>query len=128
MFLAIIILVLIFIDRYRGLTETIVLVLAITIYLFFVPKYKTPPFCTTFISSPVVANLIKSGLADKAALEFLDAAALPIILVISNALSGLLATFFPKLTVALPKFLKKSFNPSASIVHFLTLPTYFSYT
>ena len=47
---------------------------------------------------------------------FLDAAALPILLAISNALTGLLATFFPKLTVALPTLLKKPFNPSASIV------------
>ena len=39
---------------------------------------------------------------DSATLEFLDAAALPILLAISNALTGLLATFFPKLTVALP--------------------------
>ena len=42
-------------------------------------------------------------MADEAALGFLDAAALPILLAISNALTGLLATFFPKLTVALPK-------------------------
>ena len=55
-------------------------------------------------------------MADKAALGFLDAAALPILLAFYNALTGLLATFFPKLTVALPTLLKKSFNPSASIV------------
>ena len=55
-------------------------------------------------------------MADKAALGFLDAAAVPILLAISNALIGLLATFFQKLTVALPTLLKKSFNPSASIV------------
>ena len=81
-----------------------------------VAKYNPLPFCTTFIPSPVVANLIKSGVADKAALGFLLAAALPILLAISNTLTGLLATFFPKLTVALPTLLKKSFNSSASIV------------
>ena len=59
-------------------------------------------------------------MADKAALGFLDAAALPILLAISNALTGLLATFFQKLTVAPPTLLKKSFNPSASIVASLT--------
>ena len=63
-------------------------------YLFFVPKYKPLPFCTTFIPSPVVANLNKSGVADKAALGFLDAAAVPILLAISKAIIGLLATFF----------------------------------
>ena len=78
--------------------------------------YNPLPFCTTFIPSPVVANLFKSGVAARAALGILDAAALPILLAISNALTGLLATFFPTLTVALPTFLKKSFNPSASIV------------
>ena len=78
--------------------------------------YKPLPFCTTSIPSPVVAILIKSGVADKAALGFLDAAALPILLAFSNALTGLLATFFPKLTVALPTLLKKSFNHSASTV------------
>ena len=55
-------------------------------------------------------------MADKAAPGFLDAAALPILLAISNALTGLLTTFFPKLTAALPTLLKKSFYPSASIV------------
>ena len=60
-------------------------------------------------------------MADKAALGFLDAAALPILLAISNALTGLLATFYPKLTVALPTLLKKSFNPSASIFASLTV-------
>ena len=55
-------------------------------------------------------------MADKAALGFLDAAARPILLAISNAHTGLLATFFPKLTVALPTLLNISFNPSASIV------------
>ena len=55
-------------------------------------------------------------MADKADLRFLDAAALPILLALSNALTGLLATSYPKLTVALPTLLKKSFNPSASIV------------
>ena len=55
-------------------------------------------------------------MADKAALGFLDAAALPILLAISYALTGLLATFFPKLTEALPTLLKKSLSPSASIV------------
>ena len=55
-------------------------------------------------------------MADKAALGFLDAAALPILLASSNALTGLLATYFLKLTVALPTLLKKFFNPSASIV------------
>ena len=55
-------------------------------------------------------------MVDKAALRFLDAAALPILLAISNALNGLLATFFQKLTVALPTLLERSFNPSASIV------------
>ena len=80
------------------------------------PKYNPLLFCTTFIPSPVVANLIKSGVADKAALGFLDAAALPILLAISNALTGLLATFFQKITEALPTLLKNSFKPSASIV------------
>ena len=60
-------------------------------------------------------------MADKAALWFLDAAALPILLAISNALTALLATFFPKLTVALATLLKKSFNHSASIVASLTV-------
>ena len=55
-------------------------------------------------------------MADKVALGFLFAAAPPISLAISDALIGLLATFFPKLTVALPTFLKKSFYTSASIV------------
>ena len=64
----------------------------------------------------MVANLIKSGVADRASLKFLLAAALPILLAISNALTGSLATFFPNLIVALPTLLKKSFNPSASIV------------
>ena len=73
------------------------------------PKYNPLPFCTNFIPSPVVANLIKSGVADKAALGFLDAAALPMLLAISNALTGLLATFFPKLTVALPTLFKEIF-------------------
>ena len=59
-------------------------------------------------------------MVDKAALGFLLAAALPISPAVSNAFTGLLATFFPKLTVALPTLLKKSFNPSASIVASLT--------
>ena len=58
MFLVIIILEIIFVDRYRVLTETIVLVLAITKLSYFVPKYKPLPFCTTCITSPVVANFI----------------------------------------------------------------------
>ena len=49
-------------------------------------------------------------MADEAALGFLDAAALPFLLAISNALTGLLATFFPKLTVALPKLFLKNFQ------------------
>ena len=57
--------------------------------------YKPLLFCTTSIPSPVVAILIKSGVADKAVLGFLLAAALPILLAISNALTGLLATFLP---------------------------------
>ena len=85
-------------------------------YVFPVPKYNPLPFCTTLIPSPVIANLIKSGVADKSALKFLLAAALSILLAVSNALTGLLATFFPKLTVALPTLLRKSFNLSASIV------------
>ena len=60
-------------------------------------------------------------MADKAALGFLLAAALPILRAISHALTGLLATFFANLTVALPTLLKKSFNPSASIVASLTV-------
>ena len=142
MFLVIIILVLIFIREAitpirepaskiglrpcftNGKIKAIVLVLtsalAITKF-FFKPKYKPLPFCTTFISSSVFANYIKSGVADKAALGFLDAAALLILLAISNALTGLLATFFPKLTVALPILLKKPFNPSAPIVASLTV-------
>ena len=63
-------------------------------FLFSVPKCNPLPFCTTFIPSPVVANLNKSGVANKAALGFLLAGALPILLAISNALSGLIATFF----------------------------------
>ena len=55
-------------------------------------------------------------MTDKAALGFLLAAALPILLASSNALTGLLATFFQKFTVALPTLLMKSSNPSASIV------------
>ena len=66
--------------------------------------------------SPVVANLIKSGVVARTALGFLLEAALPLLLVISNALTGFLATSFPKLTVSQPTLLKKSFNPSASIV------------
>ena len=85
-------------------------------YLFFVPKYNPLPLCTTFIPSPVFAYLIKSVVDDKAAQGFVLASALPILLAISNALIGLLATFFPMLTVALPTPLKESFNPSASIV------------
>ena len=68
-----------------------------------------------------VANLIKSWVADKAALGFLLAAALPILLSLSNALAGLLATFFPKLTIVLPTIYKNQFNPSASIVASLTV-------
>ena len=48
--------------------------------------YNPLPFCTTFIPSPGAANLIKSGVAARAALGFLLAAALPILLAISNAL------------------------------------------
>ena len=48
-----------------------------------------------FIPLSVVVSLIKLDVADKAALEFLLAAALPILLAVSNALTGLLATFFP---------------------------------
>ena len=73
----------------------IIIIIIIKELFFFVPKYNPLPFCTTFIPSPVVANLIKSGVAARAALGFLDAAALPILLAISNALTGLLATFFP---------------------------------
>ena len=43
----------------------------IKLSLFFVPKYNPLPFCTTLIPSPVVAKLIKSGVAARAALEFL---------------------------------------------------------
>ena len=77
--------------------------------LFFVPKHNPLSIFTTLIPSPVVANLIKSGVADKAAPGFLLAAA-----------AGLLATFLPKLTVTLSTLLEKSFNPSASIVASLT--------
>ena len=55
-------------------------------------------------------------MADKA-LGFLLVAALPILLAISNALSGLLTTFFPKSTIALTTLLKRSFNTSASLLH-----------
>ena len=72
--------------------------------------YNPLLFYTTFIPSPVVANLIKSGVAARAALGFLDAAALPILLAISNALTGLLATFFPKLTVAFTNTFKEIFK------------------
>ena len=68
-----------------------------------------------------MANLNKSGVAVKAALRFLVAAALPILLAISNALTGLLAIFFPKLIVGLPTLLKNSFNHSASIVASMTV-------
>ena len=65
MFLVIIILGLIFIGKIKSIIETVVLVLtlalAITKLSFLVPKYKPLPFCTTFIPSPVFANLIKSG-------------------------------------------------------------------
>ena len=71
--------------------------------------------------SPVIANLNNLNVADKAALGILIAAALSILLAISNAFTGLLATFFPKLSFALPTLLKKSFNPSASIVASLTV-------
>ena len=67
------------------------------------------------------ANLINSGVADKAALWFLFAAALPILLAISNALTGLLASCFPKSTVTLPILLEKSVKTSASIVASLTV-------
>ena len=60
-------------------------------------------------------------MADKATLGFLDAAALPILLAISNALTGLLVTFFPKFNVPLITLLKKSFNHCASIVASLTV-------
>ena len=66
--------------------------------------YNPLLFCTTLIPSPIVANLIKSSVAARAALGFLIAAALPFFLAISKALTQLLATFFPKLTVALPTF------------------------
>ena len=79
--------------------------------------------------SPVVANLIKSGVADKAALGFLDAAALPLLLAISNALTGLLATFFPKLTVALPTLFQRNLSiPLLLLLHQIHSLTYFSYT
>ena len=90
-------------------------------YLFFVPECSPPHFGTTFIHSQLVANLNKSGVADKAAFGFLLADALPILLANSNALTVLLATFFPKLTVALPTLLNKSFHPSPSIVASLTV-------
>ena len=72
-------------------------------------------FGTTLIPSLLNANLIKSGLAAKAARVFLVLAAVPILLAISNALAAFLATFFPNLTVALPTLLRKSFKPSSSI-------------
>ena len=116
MLLVIIILVLIFIRELAsqiGKIKVIVLALALALtnYLFFVTKYKLLLFCATCIQSPVVANLNNSGVAEKAALGFLNAAALPILLAIFKALTGLLASFFPKLTVALQTLLKKSFNP-----------------
>ena len=74
-----------------------------------------------FIPSPVVAIFMKSGVVDRAALEFLVAAAFPISLAISSALTGFLANFFPKLTVALPTLLKKPFSHPASIVASLTV-------
>ena len=49
-------------------------------YLFLVPQHNPLLFCTTLISSPLVVNLIKSCVAVKAALVFLVAAALPILL------------------------------------------------
>ena len=50
----------------------------------FVPKYKSPPFCTTFIASPVA---ISSSLvvAARNALEFLIVAALSTLIAISNS-------------------------------------------
>ena len=58
------------------------------------------------MQSPVFSNLIKLGVADKAALGFLLAAAFSILRAISKAVSGLLAFFYPKLTVALPTLLR----------------------
>ena len=66
----------------------------ITNHLLFVPKYNHLPFCITLIPSPVVANLIKSGVADKAALGFLLAVAFPILLAVSNALTELLGSYW----------------------------------
>ena len=63
--------------------------------MFFVPKYKPLHFCNTFILSLVVVNLISSGVAARAALGFLVAFALPILLAFPKALTGLLPTFFP---------------------------------
>ena len=60
-------------------------------------------------------------MVDKAALGFLLAADLTILPAISNALTVLLATFIPTLTVFLSTLLKKSFNPSAYFVASLTL-------
>ena len=105
----------------------IVIVMSILLYCYFnsyILKYLSFYLnLSLYVSvlSSVIAILIKSGVADKAAIGFLLAAALPILLAISNALSGLLATFFPKLTAAVPKPLKESFKPSASIVASLTV-------
>ena len=79
--------------------------------------YNPHRFCNTFIPSPIVANLFKSGVVDKAALGFLLTAALHNLLAIFNALTGLLATFFQKLSVASPTLLKNLLLPQLLLLH-----------
>ena len=53
--------------------------------MFFVPRYKPLPFCTTFIPSPIVASLIILGIDGKNS-SWIDVA---ILLSISNDPTGL---------------------------------------
>ena len=70
----------------------------------------------------IIKLLSLLSVADKAALGLLLAAALPILLAISNALTGLLATFFPSPTNTFKEI------PQLLLLHQILSLTYFSYT
>ena len=80
---------------------------------------------------PVLQNVFNSGSVERACLEFREAAAVAIFAVKSNALPGLLKTFFASffdtLSPFLPRFLKKSPRLSAFIVSSLTVIDFFCY-
>ena len=65
---------------------------------------------------PSVRNLIKSSVAAKSALRCLVAAAVPILLDISKALTGLRRYFFSNLNVASPTLLMNSVDHSTFFV------------